>query len=267
MARLFGKLTHLFLGSFLLFFSSCVSTKSYDPVHLGQSIIEGHSGNKIDDVYFEFEIDTKSDISKQITKEASECIVFCLKNRGFPPGDHYILYVTRIDSSTVEMCRVVADNNGILLINNANHMPLENMLLPNFGCMRGEELYFTLVSNDGSTYLTTSLGSDQIRVKGDDGAVIAVKMFSPKADIFLIEGKKFIPEEKLDLSITYSDKSITYPIFVTKAGEWRKPFEIDLKQYKGGMGTFEVKRQNGEVLVGEYIWGLDSRKSVKGLKR
>lgn len=91
-----------------------------------------------------------------------------------------------------------------------------------------------------------------------------MKMYGSDAALFNPGGKGFMPEEKLLITITYADRELTYSLFTDSNGKWIRPIIIDIKQYEGGRGTFEVKRQAGELLVGEYLRGSDAKKSIKG---
>lgn len=266
MTRIFDKVMRLSLGIVLIFLSSCMSKKPYDTTLMNESILYGRAGEHIKDVYFEAEVDDTSEESKKAKMSPSDTVIR-LRSRGFPRGSCYNLYMTRIDGVRSEYGRVVANEEGKLMLQEAGSIPLENFMLNHFGCMRGEELYYTLVSFDGSTYLTTSMGSDSIRAKAKDGAILAIKMRSPNADFFTVGGQGFIPEERIDLINIFADKRAVTPAIVSEDGNWSGTFKIDLNLHKGGIGSIQVKRQDGEILSAEYIWGVDSRKSIKGLRR
>jgi hypothetical protein len=260
MTRLFDRFFQLCLAVVLIFLCSCASKKYFTPL-LCDSLLYGKAGENIDNVYFEAEIDTESESSKKCSKNK---VIAQIKSRGFPPGSLYYLSMSRIDGLVGEMGLVEANEKGELMLIKEK-MPLENLNLIHSGFFRGEESYYTLVSLDRSTYLTTSMGSDIIRTKAQDGATISVKMRTPDADIFSLDGKGFIPEEKLDLINKYAEFEVITHVIASKNGTFNGMFQIDIKNFQGGTGYVEVKRQSGEILSAEYIWGVDSRKKIKAV--
>lgn len=262
MNRIFEKMTRLYLGAVLVFISSCTLNKSYDQALMSESLIYGRAGKFIENVYFEVEIDLTNALSKQ-RKIGSSDTTASIKNGGFTPGSCYNLYVTKIDDSTWDLGRIIANQEGELIMCSMNSILLKNYVVSHFGCMRGEEIYYTLVSDDGSTYLTTSTGSDLIRAKAEDGADLAIKLRSPNVDLFSIEGKGFISGEKLELTNSYSNQKIETSVIVGENGYWLSVFKIDLKKHMGETGSFTVKRQNGEILHADYLWGPNSFKMIK----
>lgn len=248
-----------------LFLISCSADRSYDRDLMNESIVFGSAGEEMKGAYFEAEIDTTSEWSKKIREAKPNSVVACIKNRHFPPGGFYKLYGTRVDGVSAEIGKVISTEKGELMLELQGNvpLPLENHYFIFSGFAKGEEMYYTLVALDGKSCLTTSMGSNSIRALAVDGALAAMKLKDQKGSMFTLEGKNFTPEEKITMTVTYADQTMSCPELVKLDGKWHSILLIDLKKYPSGSGTFEIERQTGEVLSGEFLFGKDIKKSIQ----
>ena len=259
MISLHKNISYLFLNTFLpLLMTSCMSplTTPYNYEHLLRSGIVGHHGEISDTMCFEAIIDTENPLSKKLNDGS---IVFSLKSSGFVPGSRFSLYMTRVQEKPCFMCDLIADENGEFITVEKNSILLRNHSIGLFGHMLGEETTYSIVSADGSIYMSASIGNNPIRMKGKDNAVVAMKIITRNVDLFSLQGQGFIPGEKLDIiSSTCGEKEI-YQLIVDANGKWRCSINPTPKAFKGGDGLITLKREDGEILRTKYLWGEKAR--------
>lgn len=241
-----------------LLVTSCMSpsTPPYNYEYLLRSGVVGHHGEISDAMCFEAVIDTENPLSKKLNDGS---IFFSLKSSGFVPGSRFSLYMTRVQEKPCFLCDLIADENGEFIIVGKESIFLKNHLFGIFGHMLGEESTYSIVSADGSIYMSASIGNNPIRMRGKDNALVAMKIITRNVDLFSLQGERFIPGEKLDIiSNTCGEKEI-YQLIVDVDGKWRCSISPTPKGFKGGEGMITLKREDGEILRTKYLWGEKAR--------
>ncbi|MBA3603345.1 MAG: hypothetical protein H0W50_06840 [Parachlamydiaceae bacterium] len=210
--------------------------------------------------YFEIEPTTDEEFSRGVRPGE---IMIHFANGGFTPGSRYRLFRTLTGNKSEFMGDVIALDSGELIIKGERNIELKNFHILVFGHMLGEESAFTLMSEDGQTYLTAVAVQKPIIAQGADGITMRVRLYSRIADMVLLQCSGLKPNEELNLMST-SCNEVHHNEGKADANGWFQHFTNPcVIGSQGGEGSFVIFRKNGDYLKINYLWGEEAIKTAR----
>lgn len=115
---------------------------------------------------------------------------------GLCPGDQYTLYAVNQAGDILCLGEYIVSNQ-LQLLTIQDNLPITNHLMDLKGFMKGEIISFALICNNKNLNAGVVVSPNPIETSWTDGATISVTSTSKQMEMFILEGKGFIPNEQV----------------------------------------------------------------------
>ncbi len=158
---------------------------------------------------------------------------------------------------------LIANENGELMIEGTENEKFENEYSLLFGHMNGEETAFTLISEDGLEIVSAVAVQKPLMALGKDGSVIKMRLATSKVDCFLVQCTGLNPNENFKYISTICHKKDQHTSAADAKGNWQTMLYPAVIGLEGGFGSLQIRRENGDDLKVNYLWGKDAIKVTR----
>lgn len=187
--------------------------------------------------------------------EAKGDLFFNLFAKGLKPGNRYTLYMVNTLLNKTMMGDFVVNRNGELE-SVKDRILLSNHNLMVVGPIKGEQMYYVLVSSNKKTYLAVQIIPDPIEYQWSDQAYVNALLLTKDATQFMVVGKGFQPNEQLVVTSQSGDEIGHFNVETNKDGMWISIILPGTIGKKGGPASVSVKRSHSaELGTMNYLWG------------
>lgn len=184
-----------------------------------------------------------------------------LITRGFPKGKNFQFCTVSMDLHVLHYFKCIANDLGELIIIKDHPKPLSDVTMHLGSFMNGERVYYVIMSEDFKTHWSIILEPNPIQEFWDDGAKVSLEMLTPYANLFLVSGTNFCPDEELLITSTSKDEVISWTINVSSNGEWHMLYSPAVEGYIGGKVSYQVERKSmKKKRLLKFFWGDEALK-------
>jgi len=211
--------------------------------------------NNCPGVIFECKRLSPQEYSAKFKKAPESNIAYLqLESSGFKPMDRFKFYLVDMVFSKKFLADMTVNDHGSLIFA-CNALPLEDIEFAVANCMKGEQVFYVLESEDKQTCLTASFTADPIEYRWEDGAYAYAAMLSPDASLFSIIGKGFLQNEQLTIISKTCGETLAGNFEAYSDGTINVFLLPSVVNVKGAPGKLTIQRQSSEIGSLNYLWG------------